>query len=157
MSHLISSKRQLTGQDIWPHPRRLSQTCTTIPDYLIGGQGVGNGRKCILWNFCSIKRKTSLPKCCPTSPFPPANQKEKSQKTFTFMRFARDFPIGHGGKPLLSSRSFTLSLLLPQLPATPRRRMSRFTSAELAKITCQHLRKLWSFKPPAAVWIGKHI
>ena len=30
----------------------------------------------------------------------------------------------------------------------PRRRMSRFTSAELAKITWQHLRKLWSFKPP---------
>lgn len=147
MSHLISSKRQLTGQDIWPHPRRLSQTCTTIPDYLIGGQEVGNGRKCILWNFCSIKRKTSLPKCCPTSLFP-LPIKRKNLDTFTFMRFARDFPIGPQFLPLLLSSRFSPRVYFYHKSLSPSRRMSRFTSAELAKITWQHLRKLWSLKPP---------
>ena len=74
--------------------------------------------------------------------------KRKNLDTFTFMRFARDFPIGPQLLPLLLSSRFSPRVYFYHKSLSPSRRMSRFTSAELAKITWQHLRKLWSFKPP---------
>lgn len=82
----------------------------------------------------------------------PCQSKGKISKNLHFHEICYKF----SNWPWWKATSSEFKILSPRVynPTTtslsPSRRMSRFTSAEFAKITWQHLRKLWSFKPPAA-------